>query len=115
MYNRYNLCLLNTDNINYANKTLSVCMYVCIYVCMHVVGLARSRLAQTDSRLLQDIVKKQSASRIFHMEEDVIQEFSREGLLSTLEAEHLLQDVQRAAAGGVGGSTSTSSSSSSRL
>ena len=71
-----------------------------MYVCMYVVDLARSRLAQTDSRLLQEIVKKQSARRIFHMEEDVIEEFSREGLLSALEAEHLLQDVQRAAAGG---------------
>lgn len=67
---------------------------------MYVVDLARSRLAQTNSKLLQEIVKKQSASRIFHMEEDVIEEFSREGLLSTSEAEHLLRDVQRAAAAG---------------
>ena len=32
------LFLLNTDDINYANKTLSLCMYVCIYVrdiCMY--------------------------------------------------------------------------------
>ena len=91
-------------------------MYVYMFACVCLVGLARSRLAQTDSQLLQDIVKKQSASRIFHMEEDVIQEFSREGLLSTLEAEHLLQDVQRAAAGGSGSTSSGSTSiSSSRL
>ena len=28
--NRYILSLSNTDDINYANKTLSLCMYVCI-------------------------------------------------------------------------------------
>ena len=33
--NRYILSLLNTDDINYANKTLSLCMYVCMYVCMY--------------------------------------------------------------------------------
>ncbi len=32
--NRYVLYLLNTDDINYTIKTLSVCMYVCIYVCI---------------------------------------------------------------------------------
>ena len=31
---RYMLISLNTDDINYANKTLSVCMYVCMYVCI---------------------------------------------------------------------------------
>ena len=28
--NRYMLFSLNTDKINYANKTLSLCMYVCV-------------------------------------------------------------------------------------
>ena len=69
-----------------------------LFFLMYVVLLARSRLAHINSKLLQQIVEKQSASRIFHMEEDAIEEFSREGLLSTLEAEHLLEDVQRAAA-----------------
>ena len=27
---------VNTDNINYANKTLSLCMYVCMYVCIYL-------------------------------------------------------------------------------
>ena len=31
--NRYIFYSLNTDYINYAIKTLSVCMYVCMYVC----------------------------------------------------------------------------------
>lgn len=104
----------------------SIYLYECMYALllsvnllspMHVVALARSRLAQINSKLLQQIVEKQSVSRIFHM--DVIEEFSREGLLSTIEAEvfgsshfvyrhllhiyiytiqHLLEDVQRAAA-----------------
>ena len=30
MTNRYMLFSLNTDDINYTNKTLSLCMYVCI-------------------------------------------------------------------------------------
>ena len=29
--NRYMFYSLNTDDINYANKTLRLCMYVCIY------------------------------------------------------------------------------------
>ena len=32
--NRYTFSLLNIDDINYANKTLSLCMYV-QYVCMY--------------------------------------------------------------------------------
>ena len=41
--NRYIFYLLNTDDINYANKTLILSMYVCmygvksiIYVCRHL-------------------------------------------------------------------------------
>ena len=31
-----NIFILSTDDLNYANKTLSVCMNVCMYLCMYL-------------------------------------------------------------------------------
>ena len=55
--------------------------------------LARKKLSEIDTLILQQIIFAQSARRILHMEEDAIEEFSREGLLSILDAEHLLHEI----------------------
>mmetsp|Transcript_18090 Transcript_18090/g.24824 ORF Transcript_18090/g.24824 Transcript_18090/m.24824 type:complete len:83 (-) Transcript_18090:67-315(-) len=58
-----------------------------------LVILARKKLSEIDTKILQQIVCIQSARRILHMEEDAIEEFSKEGLLSILDAEHLLHEI----------------------
>jgi hypothetical protein len=59
------------------------------------VRQARSRLAEIDSNAITLQVSKQTARWILHVQEDMVAEFRREGVLLERDAALLLEEVQR--------------------